>query len=131
MWFIKKKNPEEHIEIPFERRKFERIRNILTILAKRDKDFENFKLFTDNVSEGGFKAVTQVKVAPGEILELIILLHSIHTSINARGKVAWVNPLGRQQFETGIEFMDLEAADHRKFKEYIERYRTCVTKGGP
>ncbi|MDD5205934.1 MAG: PilZ domain-containing protein [Desulfobacterales bacterium] len=131
MWFLKKKAPEEHTEIPFERRKFERIRNILTILAKRDEDFESFKLFTDNVSEGGFKAVTQIKIEPGESLQLIILLHSIHTSINAHGKVAWINPLGSQQFETGIEFMHLDAADQRKFKEYIERYRTCVTKGGP
>ncbi|MFH0803236.1 MAG: PilZ domain-containing protein [bacterium] len=131
MWFLKKKNPDEHIEIPFERRKFERIRNILTILGKRDEDFETFKLFTDNVSEGGIRAVTQVKVMPGEILQLIILLHSIHTSINARGKIAWVNPLGRQQFETGIEFIDLDATNHRKLKEYIERYRSVVTKGGP
>jgi Tfp pilus assembly protein PilZ len=131
MWFLSRKKPEEQIQIPFERRKFERIRNILTILAKREEDFEAFKLFTDNVSEGGIRAVTQMQVSAGEFLKLIVLLHSIHTSFNVFGKVAWVNPLGRQQFEVGIEFMNFEAADRKKFKEYIERFRTCVTKGGP
>jgi len=130
MWFLRKKKDEEVVHIPLERRKFNRIKNILTVICKRQNSSEDFKIFTDNISEGGIRGVTQEPVSKDEIIYMNILLHSIHTCVSAVGRIVWVNYLGKQQFDLGVEFTKIEENDRLKFKEYIDRFRMNVVHRG-
>lgn len=129
MWFQKDKKTEKETTgpaeyIPIERRKFERIRNILTILCAKTEKPIKFTIYTENISEGGIKGITQEpSLEKDEILELIILLHSIHTRFNAMGRVAWVNKISGQQYDVGIEFTKIEESDREKFKNYMLRFK--------
>lgn len=128
MWWIKKKK-HDSVPSPENRRKLERIRNILTILCRKEGENEDFRIYTDNVSMGGVKFITQEHLDVGNEMRMIILLHSIHTQITARGAVTWINSLGKQQFEGGIEFISMEAEDQKRFNDFIMRYRMDVTGG--
>ena len=63
MFNLGKKKEEQNI--PFERRKFVRVRNILTVLCSNKNRSENLILYTDDISEGGFKGLSQVLLNPG------------------------------------------------------------------
>lgn len=65
--------------------------------------------FTENVSEGGLRAILDEKLQVSSIINLELFLHDDPTI--CKGKVVWVKPIksseypGLYFFDTGIEFL--------------------------
>lgn len=118
-----KKKAEASQPDPAERRKFIRIRSILTILARRSDQSEDFRMLTDNVSLGGVRYTTQETLTLGETLKLRMLLAQFHSQVEAEGKVAWISAAGPQRFEGGVEFTRVEEQDQQQWVRFIDAAR--------
>lgn len=123
MLFEKKKEEKKlSIETPMDRRKFVRIRNIITVLCAGEQSGK-FTLYTDNISQGGIKGFTQTDVTEGQTIELIMLLVSVHTRLDIKGKIVWAKKINQHQCEIGIEFINIKEEDRKKLKDYIEAHQ--------
>lgn len=123
VWWKRKAKGSATNVIPLERRAFERISITLILICRREGGGEDFKVHTDNVCLQGVKAVTNEALFEGEILDLYVVLYSVHTNFRVKGRVVWVKSLGAQQYEGGIEFLNQDAADRQKWEQFIHRYR--------
>ena len=95
---------------PYERRRFNRTDMTtrdcgLTLLRERSgkRDRENGVLV--DLSYAGMRFHGLRRIADGELLEFLVQISSSRTGF-VRGHVRWVRPLGSQECECGIEFLE-------------------------
>jgi len=114
---------EESTAPGLERRRFERIANILVFQCRFSGGAEDFKVFTDNVCVQGARVITGQPILEGDLLNIHVMLYSSLSSFDVKGRVAWARPLGLQQFEGGIEFVEIDAAARNQWEQFINRFR--------
>lgn len=105
-----------------ERREFERIRMILGVVCRQRG--EDFNIFTDDVSLGGIRFISQHAVYPNEDATLFLSLNPEQRPVSIRGQVAWVRAEGEHQYVGGIAFEDVPEGTAHDWAEFIERNRT-------
>jgi hypothetical protein len=109
-----------------DRRRMERIRILLTIVCQSVEHEDPFRIMTDNMNVSGVKFISPVKLVPGEVLILKVLLHSHFPNLSCNGRVVWCDKkvvTGKTMFEGGIEFIGLNSDDQTYLKTFIDRYR--------
>ncbi|MDQ7823046.1 MAG: PilZ domain-containing protein [Candidatus Eremiobacteraeota bacterium] len=115
------------IVFPAEKRRLARVALTLTVMALRSVRNESLTLTTENINVYGIKFFSPVALAPGETLDMTILLQTSHRNITTKGEVRWCQEAvinGKRLFEGGIEFQQLNKYDNVLLKGFIERYKT-------
>ena len=119
------KNKGFSANAPVERRRFPRL------IASVDVEYSILRkgtlqeqAVTKNISAGGICLIVYEKIEPGTFLALKILLSSINYIIEAKAKVIWssyftVGPDGRDRYDLGIEFVEINESDRQKISQYV------------
>ena len=113
---------------PKERRQFPRLNSSAdveyTILKKGMLPGE--KTATKNISAGGICLIVYEKIGLGSLLALSIHFIDIDYVLEAKGRVIWsssftVGSDGRERYDLGIEFTEMDESDRQKISQYIFR----------
>lgn len=109
-----------------DRRRMERIRILLTIVCQSVEHDDPFRIMTENMNISGVKFISPVKLVPGEVLILKVLLHSSFPNLTCNGRVAWCDRkvvTGKTLYEGGLEFVGLNSDDQTYLQKFIDRYK--------
>lgn len=110
-----------HHEI--ERRRFPRVPTRIDVEARRAQG-EQFIVESEDVSEGGIGALSDIACGQGEILELRFRLPTHpDTAIQATVRVAFSIGLRQGGHRLGLEFMEIPASALSTVKQHV---RECL-----
>ncbi|MFH1767603.1 MAG: PilZ domain-containing protein [Candidatus Omnitrophota bacterium] len=109
-----------------ERRKYPRINFIIVAYTDSKNDSLANMSATKNISAGGLCIFVDKEVAKDTVLSLKITLPNGNPPIDAKGKVVWNRPCtmaylskAANQFEVGIEFLDMKESDREAVAKYV------------
>ncbi|MBM3460535.1 MAG: PilZ domain-containing protein [Armatimonadetes bacterium] len=118
-WFRRQEEPTTEVS---EQREFERIRMILGVVCRQRG--EDFNIFTDDVSVGGMRFVSQHPVYVNEEVTLFVVLSPESKPVSMHGHVVWLNTEGERQFVGGLQFNELSPEIEKRWAEFIQRNRS-------
>lgn len=81
--------------------------------------------FTKNVSQGGICLFLNISLTKGTLLDLKLYLPEEKEPIQTVGKIVWIelfevgDKTSKEQYEAGIEFMNINDADRVKIGRYV------------
>jgi hypothetical protein len=119
-WFTRRQG-EAPLEVS-EQREFARIRMILGVVCRQRG--QDFNIFTDDVSRGGIRFISQHPVFGDESATLFIMLDPDQKAVSIRGQVMWVQEESPQRFTGGIQFKDVGPAVEKSWLDFIDRNKS-------
>ncbi|MFA5093703.1 MAG: PilZ domain-containing protein [Candidatus Omnitrophota bacterium] len=107
-----------------ERRQFERVNTAMSVQYRgiRQASDSVISAISRDVSAGGIRLLVDEFISVFTRLVLEIALPSIPNPVKVVSKVAWIRkrPYG-EQYEVGVEFMDMPEEDRRGICDFVER----------
>ncbi len=73
-----------------------------------------------DLGAGGMRVVCDEQISEGQVLKITLKIPGVLGDIQAEGRVVWQRKLGRDIFDTGIEFKNIEAEGEKKLTNYIQ-----------
>ena len=107
-----------------ERRKFVRIRQQDIVNYTVLSQFKNRRKLTQDLSLGGARFISDNFIPIHAILKLEIKLMDTPKMINAVARVVWIREIfDDENFEVGVEFMDISTEDLAFLNEHLSKPR--------
>ena len=108
-----------------ERRRYVRITTPVLIEFPNPATWKTERSFTHDVSEGGLRFPTEVKLQMGQELALTLELPFKNTTFHATGEVVWIREIARHagtQYDVGIRFKWIEDQDHQRLARFLHAF---------
>lgn len=105
-----------------ERREYVRIKTPVLIEFPNPATWKTERSFTHDISEGGLRFPTEVKLQMGQELALTLALPFKETNFHASGEVLWIREISRHagtQYEVGIRFKWIEDQDQQRLQRFL------------
>ncbi len=103
-------------------RKFPRANYPCKIVVIKSGSSQHFSTHTENIGKGGVCVVLEKALEKFCPVELTIYLQDGRHPLECDGRVVWTVK-GKQAFDTGIEFLNLQAEDAQRIERII---RECL-----
>ncbi len=82
-------------------------------------------LYVNNLSLGGINFYSPRELPEGKSIQVLLSAPGMQGTYELTGRVAWVTPTGRQQFQVGVEF-DPYAPGGRRGCNKIEALKSLI-----
>lgn len=105
-----------------ERRRYIRIETPVLIEFPNPESMKTERSFTQDVSEGGLRFPTAVKLQVGQEVPLTLAVPFQDASLHATGEVVWVREiarLGTPQYEVGVRFHWIDDPDRQRLTRHL------------
>jgi c-di-GMP-binding flagellar brake protein YcgR len=89
----------------------------VTVIKKGQK--EEFSTQTENIGMGGICVILKKALVRFYLVELVLYLKDGQPPIKCDGRIVWVVK-SKEQFDTGIEFINIKERDVARIQEVIE-----------
>lgn len=116
----------KNLDLPYDRRRLDRIQVTLTIKGTSIDRDESYRLTTENINTGGFKFASSKRLVDGDLICMEIILLTHYKNVSAMGRVVWCEKriLNEKTFyEGGMEFVSLEKDEKNRLEWFIRKYR--------
>ncbi len=108
-----------------ERRQYVRITTPVLIEFPNPATWTTERSFTHDISEGGLRFPTDVKLQVGQELVLTLELPFKDTTFHATGEIVWIREiarLGGVQYDVGIRFKWMDDPDHQRLNRFLHAF---------
>lgn len=111
----------------FNQRKFPRVNLQCEILIRAEDLAAPLSTVTENVGAGGVCVILDKALERFSKCRIRLYLDEKKPSIDCNGKVVWAVPTqalksAKKRFDTGIEFLDLDAPSAQRIRDFIEAH---------
>jgi len=110
-----------------DKRRFPRVNYPCRIIVTQKDRKASFKTQTENIGVGGVCVVLEKGFDRFTEVYLEIFIEGSHIPLKCRGRIVWVIKRASSekrkpnQFDTGIEFIDLKDEDRLRIEKIVER----------
>ena len=107
-----------------DRRRFPRADYPCKVVVLRSDLKNTFSTHTENIGTGGICVILSQELPKFCSVELLIYLKDGKSPLECNGRVVWSVPL-ENNFDTGIEFIDIKKTDYLRVEKIIQE---CLRK---
>ena len=105
-----------------EQRRYIRVESPVVVEFPNPVTMKTERSFTQDISEGGMRFPTAVKLQVGEELPLALELPFHNATLHATGEILWIREisrLGGPHYEVGVRFRWIEDPDRQRLAHHL------------